>query len=64
LRPPQAKGYITVNAAIYPFLYTSKNFLRRIIMLKGGYTGKILRVNLTTQEISKEEIFVLSLNFQ
>ena len=25
-------------------------------MLKGGYTGKILRVNLTTQEISKEEI--------
>jgi len=33
-------------------------------MLKGGYTGKILRVNLTTQEISKEEIFVLSLNFQ
>jgi len=25
-------------------------------MLKGGYTGKILRVNLTTEEITKEEI--------
>jgi aldehyde:ferredoxin oxidoreductase len=36
-----------------PFAY--KKF-RRDFMLKGGYTGKILRVNLTTKEITTEEL--------